>query len=87
MLMFAVASGAGQILLRAHYKPLIARNPRHLLLLRSWLVVYAFVGIQMGWMLRPFVGSPGEPVQFFRDETWGNAYVIVVGKIWDALTH
>jgi hypothetical protein len=29
----------------------------------------------------------GEPVQFFRDETWGNAYVIVVEKIWDALMH
>jgi hypothetical protein len=84
-LMFAVASVAGQLLLRTSYRPLIERDPRHRWLLRSWLVVYAFVGIQMGWMLRPFVGSPGAPVQFFRDDTWGNAYVIVAGKLWDVL--
>ena len=27
-------------------------------MLRTWLVIYVFVGIQMGWVLRPFVGSP-----------------------------
>ena len=25
-------------------------------------IAYAFVGIQMGWMLRPFLGSPDAPV-------------------------
>jgi hypothetical protein len=85
-LLFAVASFSAQWLLRRYYAPLIARNRRHRLLLRTWLVVYAFVGIQMGWILRPFVGSPGMPVQFFREETWGNAYVIVARMIWDVLT-
>ena len=41
----------------------------------SWLFVYAFVGIQMGWTLRPFIGQPGSPEQFFRDGAWGNAYI------------
>jgi hypothetical protein len=63
-----------------------ARNRRHRVLLRTWLVVYAFVGIQMGWVLRPFVGAPGMPVQFFREEAWGNAYVIVARMIWDVIT-
>jgi hypothetical protein len=72
--MFAIASFAGQWMLRRLYRPLIARNPRHRLLLRGWLVIYAFVGIQMGWVLRPFVGVPGRPVTFFRAEAWGNAY-------------
>lgn len=80
--MYALASLAGQRLLRGYYGPLIARNPRHRVLLRVWIVVYAFVGIQMGWMLRPFIGSPNSPVQFFRDETWGNAYVIVYRLVW-----
>src|SRR4051794_28360664 len=75
--MFAVASFAGQWMLRRFYRPLVARNPRHRLLLRGWLVIYAFVGIQMGWVLRPFVGVPGRPVTFFRAEAWGNAYVEV----------
>jgi hypothetical protein len=85
-LLFAVASFSAQWLLRRYYAPLIARNRRHRLLLRTWLVVYAFVGIQMAWILRPFVGAPGMPVQFFRAETWGNAYVIVARMIWDVLT-
>jgi hypothetical protein len=84
-LMFAVASIAAQILLRRFYAPLIARSEKHRWLLRAWLVVYAFVGIQLGWLLRPFIGSPNAPAQFFRDKMWGNAYVEVaqlVGRVF-----
>jgi hypothetical protein len=84
-LLFAAASLSAQWLLRRYYAPLIARNRRHRLLLRTWLVLYAFVGIQMGWILRPFVGAPGMPVQFFREETWGNAYVIVARMLWSTI--
>jgi hypothetical protein len=76
-LMFAVASFGAQILLRGYYRPLIERNPRHRLMLWFWLVIYMFVGIQMGWVLRPFIGDPTSPVQFFRQEAWSNAYVVV----------
>lgn len=76
--MFAAASFSAQALLRKWYRPLIERNPRHLVLLRVWIVIYAFVGIQMAWILRPFIGSPTMATQFFRDEQWGNAYVEVV---------
>jgi hypothetical protein len=31
-----------------------------------WTFIYAVVGAQMGWVLRPFVGAPGEPFQLFR---------------------
>ena len=80
---FAVASGAGQLLLRRWYAPLVARDRRHRAMLRAWLVIYAFVGIQMGWTLRPFVGSPGQPTRFFRHGAWGNAYVEVAGIVRD----
>jgi len=76
-LMFAIASLAAQWLLRRLYKPLIERDPRHRMLLRCWLVIYAFVGIQMGWLLRPFIGNPDVATEFFRAESWGNAYVVV----------
>lgn len=82
---FGIASLASQRLLRRFYLPLIARQPRHRLMMRTWIVLYAFVGVQMGWTLRPFIGSPGMPVQFFREDTWGNAYVIVGEMIWNAL--
>jgi len=84
-LMFTVASVSAQVILRFHYQPLIRRNANHRWMLRAWFVVYAFVGIQMGWVLRPFIGDPGSPVQFFRSESWGNAYVIVAHMMWRLL--
>jgi len=35
-------------------------------LLQFWLVLYALVGSQLGWTLRPFFGAPGESFQLFR---------------------
>jgi hypothetical protein len=32
-----------------------------------WVVIYALVGAQMGWILRPFIGSPNLAFQLFRD--------------------
>jgi hypothetical protein len=32
-----------------------------------WVVVYAAVGAQMGWVLRPFVGTPTHPFEWFRE--------------------
>lgn len=81
-LLFAIATASAHGLLRHYYRPLLERNHRHRWLLRTWLVTYAFVGIQMAWVLRPFIGDPLKPVQFFRDEAWGNAYVIVAKLIW-----
>jgi hypothetical protein len=83
--MFAIASLGAQVILRRGYRPLMARNPRHRWLLRAWLVLYSFVGIQMGWLLRPFIGNPEGPVQFTRPEAWDNAYVIVAKMAWEQL--
>ena len=81
-LMFGCASITAQWLLRQFYEPLIQRRPRHRMLLRAWLAIYAFVGIQMGWVLRPFIGSPDAPTQFFRQDAWGNAYVRLANILW-----
>jgi hypothetical protein len=29
-------------------------------------------------VLRPFVGAAGQPVRFFREDTWGNAYLKIL---------
>jgi len=75
--MFGVASVAAQMVVRRYYGPLIRRSPRHRQLLRVWFLLYVFVGIQMAWVLRPFIGDPDLPVAFFRTDAWGNAYVVV----------
>ena len=55
-------------------------------MLYAWFFFYVFVGIQMGWVLRPFIGTPTDPVTFFRRHAWGNAWVRVVrlvGEVTD----
>lgn len=79
MVVFAVASAAGQVVLRRFYRPLIAKNPTHRSVLRVWIVVYGFIGVQLGWVLRPFVGTPGTETTFLREDAWGNAYLEVWG--------
>jgi cytochrome bd-type quinol oxidase subunit 1 len=39
------------------------RTVVHLL---AWTALYGLVGIQMAWVVRPFVGTPGSPVVAFR---------------------
>jgi hypothetical protein len=85
-LMFAIASFSAQWILRRDYNLLIARNPKHRWMLRIWIVIYVFVGIQMAWVLRPFIGDPRAPVQFFREGSWSNAYEVVLEMIWNVLT-
>ncbi len=72
--MFGLASILAQFVLKRYYQPLIDKNMKHQWMMRSWLVIYSFVGIQMGWVLRPFIGNPNTPTQFFREHAWGNAY-------------
>jgi hypothetical protein len=86
-MIFAIASFSAQRFLKRQYRELIVGNPIHRRLLYVWLVIFAFVGIQMGWVLRPFVGQPNKPVQFFRHGAWGNAYVEVAQIVWRFLRH
>jgi len=40
-----------------------------------WLAGNLFFGTQLSWILRPFIGSPGLPVQFLRADAFkGNFY-------------
>lgn len=41
--------------------------------LRLWLILFAFVGTQLAWTLRPYFGSPGLPFELVR-EVGGNFY-------------
>ena len=84
--MFAIASFSAQWMLRRDYLPLIRKDPKHRWMLRVWIIIYVFVGIQMGWILRPFIGDPRAPVQFFRENSWSNAYEVVIQMVWDVLS-
>jgi hypothetical protein len=43
--------------------------------LLSWLAVNLFLGSQLSWLARPFIGAPQLPVVFLRDTAFqGNFY-------------
>jgi hypothetical protein len=48
-----------------------------------WMVVFALVGAQMGWVLRPFVGNPNSPFTWFRERgsNFFEAILNIVGQL------
>ncbi len=49
---------------------------------RIWIVIFGFVGAQMAWLMRPFVGAPGMEFTWFRPRG-GNFFEAV----WNNLVH
>ncbi|AFZ04320.1 hypothetical protein [Calothrix sp. PCC 6303] len=49
-------------------------------IVRSWLFLYAFVGSQLGWTLRPFFGTPGSTFDLLRERD-GNFYLSVIQSL------
>ncbi len=54
------------------------------LVLYLWIMLYAFVGSQMAWTLRPFVGYPGARFELIR-EIGGNFYANVFMSLGEML--
>jgi len=53
----------------------------------AWLVSNLFLGSQLCWILRPFIGSPVLPVEFLRPTAFqGNFYETVIGAIGRLIT-
>ena len=52
--------------------------------MQFWIVVYAFVGSQMAWTLRPFIGAPSMEFELFR-QLGGNFYANIFASIGEIL--
>lgn len=79
--MFGVASVSSQAIMRFHLRPLWQRDERHRKMLRAWLLIYGFIGVQLGWVLRPFIGEPAHATGFLRPDAFSNAYL----ALWNLL--
>jgi hypothetical protein len=58
------------------------------LVFRVWMVILAFVGMQLAWNLRPFIGNRNLPFEWFRTRE-GNFYLAVfdaAGRLVDPRT-
>ncbi len=66
-----------QLLRRLSGSNAIARR-----ILFAWLAGNLFLGSQLSWILRPFIGSPGLPVEFLRkDPLQGNFFEAVLHAV------
>ena len=52
---------------------------------RFWILILAFVGMQLAWNLRPFIGSRELPFEIFRKRE-GNFYLAVIRAAGDLVT-
>ena len=68
------------------------RGLRHVpawhLVLFAWLAGNLLLGSQLSWILRPFIGSPGLPVEFVRPTALkGNFYETVFRSVINLFTN
>jgi len=45
---------------------------------RIWVIIFAFVGVQLAWNLRPFIGSKDMKFELVRNNTQGNFYSHII---------
>jgi hypothetical protein len=53
---------------------------------RIWIIVFALVGAQMAWILRPFIGDPSQPFTFFgpRDSNFFAGVLTALMRLFGA---
>jgi len=75
----AVGQEAGAVdaglVFRAEEKRNVGRR-----LFKVWIILYAVVGAQMGWILRPLIGTPDLPFTWFR-QRGGNVFLDVLQTV------
>jgi hypothetical protein len=78
----ALAGTIGNVRLLKLLLSLSAHRAAALRVLGAWLAGNLFLGSQLTWILRPFIGSPNLPVQFLRPDAFhGNFYEVVFRAI------
>jgi len=82
---FGIAGSMGLVFLKQGFEHSVdadnaeGRGARRMLFV-LWMILYAFVGTQMAWTLRPFMGAPDEPFRIVR-QVGGNFYSNVLDSI------
>jgi len=81
---FSVAGLIGVLFLAQSMRVVAATGTEgvgaRLMVVRLWILVYAFVGSQVAWTLRPFVGAPSMQFELFR-QLGGNFYTNIFASI------
>ena len=73
-----VMGSAGTVGVSLLYRSLRRRVPqdcRLVLMMALWLMAFAVVGCQLGWIMRPLVGSPDISVEFLRSDAFDSNFL------------
>lgn len=65
---FATAGIIGNVTLYRSLKRRVPASCKLLLMMGLWLAAFGVVGCQLGWIMRPLVGSPNMAVEFLRSD-------------------
>lgn len=89
VLFFAIAGIIGMIFLSRGIRAFSVADQENggkmrFVVVYLWIFLYAFVGSQMAWTLRPFVGYPGAQFELIR-ELGGNFYGDILASIGELL--
>ncbi|MDB6066108.1 MAG: hypothetical protein JWR26_2316 [Pedosphaera sp.] len=80
--LIAFAGMAGNLRLAQLLHRLSGSNAISRRVLFAWLAGNLFLGSQLSWILRPFIGAPGMPIQFLRDHPFdGNFYETIFSAL------
>lgn len=64
--------------------PSVFRRGRISVVFWCWMIAFGLVGAQLGWILRPFIGSPNLPFELFR-ERQGSFFQAVWNSLFNLL--
>jgi hypothetical protein len=89
VLFFAIAGIVGMVFLSRGMRVVSAADDQtgakmRGLLFYLWIILYGFVGSQMAWTLRPFVGYPGAKFELIR-QLGGNFYADILASLGEFL--
>jgi hypothetical protein len=72
--LITVAGVAGNLRLWQLLRQAGGSNAVALKVMLAWLASNLFLGSQISWLLRPFVGAPHLPVEFLRDDALAGSF-------------
>lgn len=68
IIILSLAGFGGNVVLLKGLRRVVRPHCSADLLFALWVIAFAFVGCQLSWILRPFVGSPFYPVAWLRPD-------------------
>ena len=75
IVVMACAGTVGVALLYRSLKRRVPAGCRLVLMMCLWLAAFAVVGCQLGWIMRPLVGSPNIAVEFLRSDALKSSFL------------